>query len=109
VYEVFHYLTVDGTDVFECWLDDLADPTAVARIVARVDRVRAGNFGDCKPVGEGVRELRIDHGPGYRVYYALAGKQVVLILCGGDKRRQAADIRRAIAFWNDYNQREPKP
>jgi putative addiction module killer protein len=80
----------------------------VARIIARVDRLEVGNFGDHKPVGEGVWELRIHHGRGYRVYYAIAGRQVVLLLCGGDKRKQSADIRRAIAFWKDYNEREPK-
>lgn len=79
----------------------------MARIVARVDRVKAGNFGDHKPVGGGVWELRIDYGPGYRVYYALAGRQVVLLLCGGDKRKQSSDIRTAIAMWNDYTEREP--
>jgi putative addiction module killer protein len=102
-------LTAKGVDVFEAWLDGLADATAAARIISRVDRVQAGNFGDHKPVGEGVLELRIDHGPGYRVYYALAGQRVVLLLCGGNKRKQAADIRRAIAMWKDYNERAPKP
>lgn len=101
-------MTAAGVDVFDAWLDSLADATAVARIIARVDRIRAGNFGDHKPVGDSVWELRIDHGPGYRVYYALAGRQVVLLLCGGDKRKQSADIHRAIALWNDYNEREPK-
>lgn len=108
MYDLFHYLAADGTDVFESWLDGLADVTAAARIIARLDRVRVGNFGDCKPVGEGVWELRVDHGPGYHVYYARAGQRVVLLLCGGDKRRQTADSRRAITLWNDHNQREPK-
>jgi putative addiction module killer protein len=108
VFEILHYQTTGGVDVFETWLDSLADATAIARIIARVDRVEAGNFGDHKPVGDGVWELRIDHGPGYRVYYAMAGRRVVLLLCGGDKRKQASDIRRAIAMWNDYNGREPK-
>jgi len=90
------------------WLDDLADAKAVARIIARIDRVQAGNFGDHKPIGDGVWEMRIDHGPGYRVYYALAGRRIVLLLCGGDKRKQSADIRRAIDLWKEYNRREPK-
>ena len=60
-------------------------------------------------MGEGVWELRVDHGPGYRVYYALAGRLAVLLLCGGDKRKQPSDIRRAVAMWKDYNAREPKP
>ena len=108
MYEIFHYLTTGGVDVFEAWLDGLGDAIAVARIMSRVDRVQAGNFGDHRSVGSGVWELRIDHGPGYRVYYALAGRHVVLLLCGGDKRKQPSDIRRAIAMWNDYNEREPK-
>jgi putative addiction module killer protein len=108
VYEIFHYLTSDGVDVFDTWLDTLADAKAVARIVARIDRVQAGNLGDHKSVGHGVWELRIDHGPGYRVYYALAGRRIVLLLCGGDKRKQAADIRRAVLFLKDYNERGPK-
>lgn len=106
MYEIRHYVTSDGVDVFEAWLDGLADAKAIARIIARIDRVRAGNLGDCKPVGEGVWELRVDYGPGYRVYYALAGRRVVLLLCGGDKRRQTSDIRRSIEMWTDYNREQ---
>jgi putative addiction module killer protein len=106
VYEVWHYQTRDGIDLFDSWLSSLKDAQAVARITARVDRVQRGNFGDHKSVGEGVWELRIDHGPGYRVYYALSGRHIVLLLCGGDKRKQAADIGRAIAMWKDYIERE---
>ena len=94
--------------MFEAWLDRLADATAVARIIARLDRLQAGNFGDHKPVGESVWELRIDHGPGYRVYYAIAGRRVVLLLYGGDKRKQSSDIRRAIGILKDYKRTEPK-
>jgi putative addiction module killer protein len=108
VYAIYHYLTADGVDVFETWLNGLADPKAVARIIARIDRTENGNFGDHRFVGKGVWELRIDHGPGYRVYYATAGRHILLLLCGGDKRKQSADIRRAIDLWEDYNRREPK-
>ena len=108
MFEILHYQTTTGVDVFESWLDTLADATAVARVIARVDRLQAGNFGDHKAVGGSIWELRIDHGPGYRVYYAMAGRRIILLLCGGDKRKQAADIRRAIALWKDYNLREPK-
>ena len=94
--------------MFEAWLDRLADSRAVARIIARLDRIQAGNFGDHKPVGESVWELRIDHGPGYRVYYAIVGRRVILLLCGGDKRKQSSDIRRAIGMLKDYQRREPK-
>jgi putative addiction module killer protein len=108
VYEILHYLTVKGVDVFEDWLDSLADATAAARIIARLDRMQAGNFGDRKAVGGSIWELRIDHGQGYRVYYAQTGRRIILLLCAGDKRKQAADIQRANAFWKDYNERKPK-
>ncbi len=71
----------------------------------RVLRMAAGNFGDCKPLHDGVWELRIDYGPGYRVYYAQAGKRLILLLAGGDKRRQQADIEAAIERWNDWQHR----
>jgi putative addiction module killer protein len=76
VYEILHYQTIAGVDVINTWLGGLADPRAIARIVARVDRLQAGNFGDHKPIGQSVWELRIDYGPGYRVYYALAGHKI---------------------------------
>jgi putative addiction module killer protein len=75
------------------------------KIVARIDRLSLGNFGDCKALGNGLFELRIDWGPGYRVYYALAGRVFVLLLCGGDKRKQASDIRRALEYLKDYRKR----
>ena len=75
------------------------------RIQVRIDRAEDGNFGDCEPVGEGVSEMRIHYGPGYRVYYGLAGHRLVLLLCGGDKRTQDADIARAVAYWQDWQQR----
>ncbi len=78
--EIVHYLTPEGKDLYQEWLDSLRDRIAKARITTRVNRVSAGAFGDCKPVGDGVRELRIDQGPGYRVYYAQADQQVVLLL-----------------------------
>lgn len=78
---------------------------ARARIVARIDRLSLGNFGDCKPLREGVSELRIDWGPGYRVYYAMLGRTCVLLLCGGDKRRQSSDIKLAIKYLQDFKER----
>lgn len=84
------------TTEFDGWLSGLRDRQAVARITVRIDRLAAGNPGDAKPVGSGVSELRIDYGPGYRVYYQQRGAAVVLLCCGGDKRTQDADIRRAI-------------
>ncbi len=94
-----------GKDVFDEWLSDLADARAQAKIATRIDRLAAGNFGDCKPLQKGVSELRIDWGPGYRVYYAMVGKVCVLLLCGGDKRKQSADINRAIEYLTDYQER----
>jgi len=69
----------------------------------------AGNFGDCKPIQDGVWELKIDHGPGYRVYYAQAGKRLILLLAGGDKRKQQADIDAALLNWKEWQQRKKSP
>lgn len=103
--ELRHYTTANGKDVFESWLCGLKDDRTEARIDARINRLSQGNFGDCTPVGGGVRELRIDFGPGYRVYYAVVGQTCVLLLCGGDKRRQSTDIAKAIEYLRDYKQR----
>ena len=86
---------VRGTEAFSDWLDRLSDARAFAKIVVRLERVAAGNFGDVEPVGEGVSELRIHHGPGYRIYFTRVGTAVVLLLCGGDKSSQERDIRAA--------------
>lgn len=103
--EVVRYITESGRDVFGEWLADLDDPRAYAKILVRIDRLAAGNLGDCKSLRDGVSELRVDWGPGYRVYYAMTGRLRVLLLCGGDKRKQAADIKRAVDYWKDYKQR----
>ena len=87
---------------FETWLTGLRDREAQARVNARIRRLSLGNPGDVKPVGSGVSEMRIDYGPGYRVYYAQRAEVVVLLLCGGDKGTQDADIRRAIAMAKDW-------
>jgi putative addiction module killer protein len=89
---------VRRTDRFIEWLDGLSDPRAVAKIAARAERMASGNFGDVQPVGEGVSELRIHYGPGYRVYFVQRGTVVVILLCGGDKSSQAKDIRSAKAM-----------
>ncbi len=91
-------IIVRRTRDFARWLDDLRDLKAKARIVIRLDRVAEGNFGDAKPVGEGVSELRIDTGPGYRVYFARFGRTVVMLLCGGDKSSQDRDVAKAKAI-----------
>ena len=105
MYKVSDYLTDDGHDPFKEWLGNLADRQARARIVVRVQRMAAGNFGDCKPIADGVWELRIDYGPGYRVYYARAGEKLLLILAGGDKRKQQAEIDTALEYWKNWNRR----
>ena len=95
MFEVRHYLTPDGKDVFLDWLRKLRDVTARIAVDRRVNRIELGNFGDHKFCRDGVWELRIDFGAGYRVYYAVADEEIVLLLCGGDKRTQDADIDRA--------------
>lgn len=103
------YLTEGGRDIFGEWLASLRDARTRARIAARLNRLVVGNFGDCRPVRDGVWELRIDVGPGYRVYYAMINLRCVLLLGGGDKRKQSADINRAVEHWNDYQRRNKKP
>ena len=93
--------------MFAEWFNGLRDSNAKIRIATRLNRVTLGNFGDHKSLEQGVWELRIDYGPGYRVYYCLDGRTVVLLLCGGDKRAQDVDIRRAIACKADYERSTP--
>lgn len=103
--EIRHYVTPSGKDVFDAWLTALADARAQAGIAARLNRLAAGNFGDCKSLGQGSYELRIDRGPGYRVYYAMIDRRCVLLLCGGDKRKQSSDVERAFSYLEDYKKR----
>ncbi|WP_298326506.1 type II toxin-antitoxin system RelE/ParE family toxin [Asticcacaulis sp.] len=93
--------TIHKTERFKKWLKGLKDRSAKARIVLRLERVEEGNLGDTKSVGAGVYELRIHTGPGYRVYYARSGEEIILLLCGGDKSSQDADILAARALWED--------
>ena len=86
---------IQKTEEFDEWLSNLADQKAQAKIVSRIERLGFGNPGDVKPVGAGVSEMRVPHGPGYRVYFKQTGKTVVILLCGGDKSTQAKDIKRA--------------
>lgn len=95
-----------GKDLFADWLDSLADSSGVAAIAWRIDRIQEGNFGDHRPVGGGVWELRIQCGPGYRVYYGEDGPVIVVLLCGGDKKAQSKDIRLARRLWQDYGARK---
>jgi putative addiction module killer protein len=86
---------VQTTELFDQWLSDLTNRAARARITSRIDRLGRGNAGDVKSVGEGISEMRIDTGPGYRVYYKQTGKTIIVILCGGDKSSQDQDIKKA--------------
>ncbi|MGC2528273.1 MAG: type II toxin-antitoxin system RelE/ParE family toxin [Candidatus Acidiferrum sp.] len=103
--EVRHYVSPAGRDIFDEWLSQLPDLRAQAKIAVRIDRLAAGNAGDCKALRGGLWELRIDWGPGYRVYCATAGKDRVLLLNAGDKRKQGADIERALGYLKDYKER----
>ena len=103
--ELRRYVNRSGRDVLGDWLAKLKDNRTRAKIVARLDRLALGNFGDCRSLGGGLYELRIDWGPGYRVYFASVGKARVLLLCGGDKRKQTSDIQRALQYWQDYRER----
>jgi putative addiction module killer protein len=105
MYEIKHYLTADAQDVYAQWLHKLKDSTAKIAIVRRGNRLEQGNFGDHRYCRDGVWELRVDVGAGYRVYYGLAGQEVVLLLCGGNKATQDADIDRACAYWQDWQRR----
>jgi putative addiction module killer protein len=103
--ELRYYQTSAGVRPFVDWLQGLNDRQARTRIQARLARVAVGNLGDVEPVGQGVMELRIDWGPGYRVYFAWVGQLIVLLLCGGDKRTQQRDIDRAKGYFEDYKAR----
>ena len=108
--EIRRYRTLRGTEPFTDWISGLHDRGARARILVRIERVALGNLGDAKPLRQGVWELRIDTGPGYRVYFAREGRVVVILLGGGDKRTQDADIEKAIDSWDEYRKRRnPNP
>ncbi|RQO33464.1 addiction module antitoxin RelB [Herminiimonas sp. KBW02] len=98
---------IHSTEEFDDWLASLKDLIARAKILARIDRVKCGNFGDSEPVGDGISEMKIDFGPGYRVYYVREGRVVYLLLNGGDKTSQKADIKRAKVMWEEI-QKEQK-
>ncbi len=100
--EIQRYTTPDNGVPFEEWFNVLRDGKAKARIKLRLDRVQLGNLGDYRFVGEGVYELKIDYGPGYRIYFGQIGTTIILLLIGGDKSTQDRDIRQAIQYWTDY-------
>ena len=100
--EIVLYTTADGRQPFAEWLDSLKDSIAQDRVEIRIARVRRGNLGNYRSVGKGVCELKIDYGPGYRVYFGQLGSTIVVLLCGGDKSSQAQDILTAQEYWSDY-------
>jgi putative addiction module killer protein len=94
-------IEIRKTDFFVHWLDELGDIQARARVQVRIERLAAGNPGDVEPVGEGVSELRINYGPGYRVYFKQSGRELIILLAGGDKRTQTKDIKTALRLARD--------
>jgi len=103
--EAYLYRFQSGRCPFEEWLDSMRDRMGRAKIRARIARARAGNLGKCEPVGGGVFELKIDFGPGYRVYFGEVGDTIIILLCGGDKSTQTKDIKAAHDYWADYRRR----
>lgn len=103
--ELREYVDPSGKNIIREWLRNTRDIRARAKIATRLGRLVAGNFGDCKSLGGGIFEVRIDWGPGYRVYYARVGAACILLLCGGDKRKQPSDIQRAERYLADYKSR----
>ncbi len=104
--ELQRYVMPNGSSPFGEWFQGLKDPVFKARIRMRLRQLELGNFGDCAPVGEGVIELRIHFGSGYRIYCGRYGTEVILLLSGGDKRSQTEDIRRAKGMWADWKERQ---
>ena len=101
--EVLIYITQQGRAPFEEWLEGLKDKVGRSLIRKRLNRIRLGNIGNVRGVGEGVQELRLNYGPGYRVYFAEDGPHIVVLLAGGDKGSQNRDIAKAKEYWRDYN------
>lgn len=101
-FTVNEYKASTGKNYFREWLDSLKDRKAKAIVDIRVANLRRGTFGDCDPVGEGVMELKIHYGPGYRIYFGRTGKTIMLLLCGGTKRKQNKDIKKAKEYWKEY-------
>jgi putative addiction module killer protein len=104
--KLLEYVDADGRNPFREWLNRLKDRKAQVAIDARLTRVRMGNLGLCRSVGKGVFELKVDLGPGYRVYFGEAGSTLVILLLGGDKRTQSSDIKQAQKYWEDYRGRK---
>lgn len=105
MHQILHYLDESGNDLYQAWLDSLRDRVAKVAVIRRVARLELGLFGDHKPLRDGIGELRIDVGAGYRVYYAPVGNMVILLTAGGDKKSQSRDIDRAVRLLKDWEKR----
>lgn len=103
--QVIFYADENGNEPFQAWINSLRDKQGRRRIIRRLFRVQQGNYGDVKPIGEGLSELRLFFGPGYRVYFGEDAGNIIVILCGGDKDSQGRDIENAKAYWKEYKSR----
>jgi putative addiction module killer protein len=106
--EIELYKTASGHCPFDDWFESLREMLTRAKILTRLDRLKIGNFGDCKSIGDGISELRIHYGPGIRIYYSRIGNKLILLLCGGDKGSQNKDINKAKEYLKEYCSREKK-
>lgn len=104
--QIIVYSDETGTEPFSEWIDSLKDVMGRKRILVRIERLAHGNYGDCEPVGEGISELRMFFGSGYRVYFAERDSKLVILLCGGNKSTQVQDIKNAKLYWKDYIENE---
>lgn len=104
--KIEHYQHEDGGIPYQAWFIKLRDVVAKVVVSKRIDRLALGNFGNCRDVGNGVSELKIDVGPGYRVYVAHRGERLVILLCGGNKSTQPKDIELARKYWTDWKRRQ---
>ncbi len=106
LFKILIYVTRNGKSPFQTWLENLKDKKGRSLIKTRIDRIEDGNFGDCKSLSEGILELRVKFGPGYRIYFGKENEQIILLLCGGDKSSQKDDIIKAKRYWQDYKERK---
>lgn len=104
--ELIIYESQSGKVPFEEWLEDLKDKKGRAKIRVQLDRLAQGNMGKCASIGKGVFELKVNFGPGYRIYFGQDGKRLIILLCGGDKSTQRKDIQKAQEYWTDYSRRK---
>ncbi|SLM32133.1 conserved hypothetical protein [Desulfamplus magnetovallimortis] len=106
--KIVHYITSDGKSIFQGWFRTLRDRRAKINITKRLTQAKKGSFGDTKSIGDGVHEMRINYGPGYRVYYANDLETIIVLLCGGDKSTQDEDIKTAKKYWAEYKQEKKR-